>query len=262
MTFSTRIAALALIAITAAAQAQFVAINPDPSSVSGNPLEGSLVAHARYRVDNNNWDMLFDRDRTPGNGNDLGTLNIGNIAAMSGRWYDFSLQFDPKAAFTFSIVDRATGKQALIKWGSDLPTDFNVLSLEPRALGTTTQSRALDLTNLKLSFTDFAPAVSGAFPDMAVASNFGPTPVNSVKSAYAMADFNLASVAWMLTGSFKPTVSGSTTGNPQEALRFYIDARQSGATFCPPPAPEPGTLLLVAAGLPLLRIRKQPGIIA
>jgi len=261
MSFSTRFVAFAFLASAAAAHAQFVAINPDPADVTGDPLDGSLVAHARYRVDKNNWDMLFDHDRTPGNKNDLGTLNIGNVANMSGRWYDFSLQFDPKSAFTFSIIDRDTGLQNTIRWERDLPSAFNVLSLESRALGTGNQSRALDLTDLKLSFQDFAPSVSGEFGDLSVASEKDPKPVNSVKSAYAMADFNLGSVAWMLTGSFKPTVIGND-GNPQEALRLYIDVRQSSATVCAPAIPEPGTLLLVAAGLPLLGIRRPTGLIA
>ncbi len=260
MSFSTRFVAFSLFAFAATAQAQFVSINPDSADVKGNPLDGSLVAHARYRVNNINWDMLFDRDRTPGNNNDLGTLNIGSITEMSGRWYDFNLSYSPKTFFTFSIIDRDSNKQSLIKWSSDLPSAFNVLSLETRAQGTTSQSRALDLTNLKLSFSGSAPRVDGAFDTLSVSSDLGPKPVNSIKTAYALADFNLGSVAWMLTGSFRPTITGSS-GNPEDSLHLYIDARQSSATFCSPAVPEPGTLILVAAGLPLLGFRRPTGLL-
>lgn len=118
--------------LSTVARGDVIWVNPAADKVTGDPLSGVLAAHARYRVDHNNWDALLARDHTPGNGNDLGTLHLGNNSGMHSIWFNFTLDYHVGSGFSFALVNTGTGSQQLVNWSGALPGSFNTLNLEAR----------------------------------------------------------------------------------------------------------------------------------
>ncbi len=234
------------------ARAGMVLLNPSPDQYAGNLSMGTVVAHARFRVDNNNWDMLLDRDGRPGNGNDLGQADLGHIAAMNGFWYRFRLAYSPVGGFALRMTNLTTGVGRELSW-SGPPPAFNALRLESRAAGTATMEAGLNVRDLVWQVGSPHHTV-GLFGNLDVYSPVGGPSVTA--SNWLLADFDLSSTAWEIQALLRPAMAG--TGNPQERLRLYLDVMDVPAV---PAVPEPlpavllglGTLALLATS----RLRPQ-----
>ena len=221
------------------ARAGMVLLNPSPGQYAGDLSSGMLVAHARFRVDNNNWDMLLDRDGHPGNGNDLGQANLGGIPAMNGFWHGFRLAYSPVGGLAFQVTNLTTGVGRELFW-SGPPPAFNALRLESRASGTATMEAGLDVRDLAWRVGPPHDTL-GAFGNLDVHS-----PINGPSALacnWLLADFDLSSTEWEVHGLLRPAMAG--TGNPQERLRLYLDIMDVPAA---PAVPEPLPAVLLGLG--------------
>jgi hypothetical protein len=242
--------AAATLCLAAATTACAGVIYLDPTNYSGDPTAGANAAHARFRVDYGAWDLLLDRDRAPKNGNDLRSVNLGNTAKMNGVWWAFTLDYTPEDGLTYTVTGADEKKGHTLKWKKDEITSFDTITLESRAFASVTQSRSLDVRDLAFAIGG-DHEVRGAFHDLDVASVAG-SGLDHHASSFAWANMDLSLTPWTLSGRLRPTVEGSNAKeNASENLRLYVDLRNNpggGGT-----APEPGTLVLLAAGLALTR---------
>jgi len=242
------VAVLAWMSISAApAWGGMVLLNPSSDQYAGDLSAGTVVAHARFRLDNNNWDLLLDRDGHPGNGNDLGQADLGTLAAMNGLWHGFRLAYSPVRGFAFRVTNLATGLGRELSWAGPPPA-FNALRLQSRALGSATMEVGLDVRDLTWQVGS-PHGTQGTLGSLDVYSPISGPSV--VASNWLLADFDLASTEWEISGLLRPAMAG--TGNPQERLRLYLDVMDVPAH---PAVPEPlaaallglGALVLLATG--------------
>ncbi len=231
------VAAAVWLSISAApAWGGMVLLNPSSDQYAGDLSTGTVVAHARFRVDNNNWDMLLDRDGYPGSGNDLGQADLGTLAAMNGLWHGFRLTYSPAGGFAFRVTNPATGLGRELSWAGPSPA-FNALRLQSRALGTATMEVGLDVR--ELAWQVGSPHdTRGTLGNLDVYSPIGGPSV--LADNWLLADFDLASTEWEISGLLRPAMAG--TGNPQERLRLYLDVMDVPAH---PAVPEPLAAVLL-----------------
>lgn len=233
-------AGVTLVLAASPATADTIWVNPDMSQIMGPPEAGPLAARAVYRVSNSNWDMLLDRDTSPGIGSAVGTRDLGDNESMNHVWFDFELSHQAGRGFSFSMLNTNTGSLSLLEWSGALPGSFNALSLESRATPPGNVDYGLDVRDLALN-TGSTPII-GSFADLDVGSPAGGSTV--LNSGFVFADFDLSTIDWTLSGSIRPSLS-ATHGNPQDHLRLMIDAHSSTARV----VPEPTSAALVIAGL-------------
>lgn len=234
-----RLSAILGIAIAGAASALAGIVNVAPGSYTGDPTGGSLAAHARFRVDTGNWDMLLDRDRQPENGS-IGTRNLGSN--FNNQWLSFSITNVPGTGLSFRMWSASFDQT--IPWSGALPSSFDTILLESRATLDSNQTGTRSLSVQNLSFA--GQTSTGTWGNLSV-SQTGPG--TQLASTFAWADYNLATASWTLSGQLmanNAAIGGNL--NPSERLRLYFDFRDTDVALLTA-VPVPGAALLGALGL-------------
>jgi hypothetical protein len=242
--------AVAVIGLATATSALAGVIYLNPAEPTFDPTAGALVAHARFKVSDNAWDMVLDRDATSGNGNDVGTRDLGNVTVLTSDWWNVTLAYLPSTGLTYTAVSDSGQHTGTLSWTGTAITGFDTIVLESRAHASHTQTRSLEVRDLAFAVGG-GDGVLGIFPNLDVASVAG-AGADVRASTFAWADFDLSQTAWTLTGRVRPTVTGTgPADNPGDNLRLFVELRDSGGVT----APESASLTLILTGA-LLMVRR------
>lgn len=207
---------------------------------SSDPASGSVLANARFRVDNNAWDIFLDDTPSPTVGSPQ--ANLGNIIALSGKSIDLLLKYDStEGELTFTLTpDGGSATNLTI----DKDESFDQIILQPRALADKDgRHQKLQLTDVTFTYDDGTGTSSESFAPGAldVEAEFTGSSVNDVTYGLIESNTDLSLIDWEIAATLLPEVLG--TGNPSERLKLDIFL-----------IPEPAAATLL--GLPLLLARR------
>lgn len=246
-------------------------VNSSDVSVLTAPT-GSQVG-AEFRLS----PAAFDLSMNPGGGTgvfpdpnpDFLATHLGNLSAMSGVTFDFTLEHRLGQGFVFSVTREGTGLTKVLAWGDGFSpavpanatrsaslrgetpsfsdggaeTSFNALSLQARAT----------LSGSSLTFSDlgfWSPTLlagTGSFQSGTVTpltddpwvDPSGTLPATGYWRQLLVADEDLADHNWTLSGSLNGTRSGI---GQDDAVHFVIEGVNVSATFPSLGDPRAGNL--------------------
>ncbi len=145
---------MCLLSLCSAAWAVPVYVN-DPATVISS--FGGTIGEARFKVDNNNWDVGFGA--SVGTAGSFLSQNVGTASQIVGRDYSFELRNDPTAGLTF-FLRRSGSTLAALNWGTtslggftSLDRAYNTIRINVRATGNVAQARQAELSDVVFGFT-------------------------------------------------------------------------------------------------------------
>ncbi len=224
----------------------------DPGTTTNGVFTGTGRGEARFRVDNNNWDLALG-NTVPGS---AVTANVGNLNQLRNVDYYFSLTHNPNGQLTFRVQNSVTNAVTTLNFLLSNP-DFNVIRIQGTATAQPTRST-------RINDLQFAIGCCQVYGDTQGLANLLITPSTpagglptfpgdaaGTKSNWIVSDTNLGTLAWRLTGTVR---FGQTTNqNPSENLKMSITLGKytivNFGTPAIPEVPEPRTYLLMGTGL-------------
>lgn len=249
------VAILSLLLLAMAEQANASMVYVNSSSVTIGAIDYTHVS-SKYRMSNNNWDMsLAGRTGTSPGGTFLQS-NLGNVSALNGVEWSFSVEYKVGQGFTYTLT-RPNTEQKLV-WRNDAanntPSGDNTQQLIDQSnIWRTADSRVFNILELRaqntmlgntgssLEFKDFSfsgASISGnGFSDGTLGDNAG------ASSQYVVSTVSFTTFDWTLSGKIIGN-KGNSTGS-EEGLKFELWGRQGQIDV----VPEPASALIFATGL-------------
>ncbi|MCK6371394.1 MAG: VPLPA-CTERM sorting domain-containing protein [Gammaproteobacteria bacterium] len=226
-------AGLLLASVTA--QALTLSLNASPAGFT--EVSGGTVSDSRYRISNNNWDMIIAPAGNPISG--FAQSNLGNDAALSGNTYAFEAKYTAGTGYSFQIFGSFNGGtlvDPLVSWttadgakNGKSPTDsYNAILLNARADGVST-----------MTISDLAFSISGASTSGSLASPMAVA--GGSMQQWLVADGSLSGTSWTLTGKLNGT-GAAAVGD--EGLKFDVYTKNVSLV----PVPAAAWLLASALG--------------
>lgn len=230
---TTLFAIAGAIAVSAANAATISVV--DPTTFVGPA--GPTIADARYRLSNNNFDQVIAPSGTPISG--FAQAGIGNVAALTGRTFDFVLTYTSGTGTFFRLFDKNHDRTVSFttadgsKGGVKADDPFNTILLSARSSQTGASMTVSDIV-----FT-WGAGLTGpsSVADLTRSGNKG------------FAETWLATTANL--ASFNFTISGKVNGlktmtGGDESVRFDIGLKNR---TLPAPVPLPAAGWMLLAGL-------------
>ncbi len=292
-------AAAALVLVSSPAMAATLWVNDPALSVDAI---NTIVFGAKYRLSTTNFDQSLDSGGgttlVGGQPNFLGT-NRGNFAGLNGQTFAFRLEHRAGQGFIWSMTNPG-GTVFTQAWGSFVPAldpapgqsaallpalaatgqvpgtliapglPFNAIHLESRA------SLRSNYTGVTVTYSDLSLDTPGLTqvgmlqPGFALTPGGGggnpnfPDPNADYHSQWFVADTDLAAQDFTIAGKVRFDVTGYTSGNIDEFVKFTLSGKWTD--FTPPsnPIPEPATWGMLIAGFGLVggAMRRQRAAIA
>lgn len=198
---------------------------------------GPSVFNGRYRIDRETsptWDVAIAPQGVPIAG--LFQQNIGTETDLNDKWLDFQLTFTVGLGYSWRVgssnpelkwdikVNQSTNGAILNNVG---PKDsHNVIELQ--AINRQTAGQTTEVRNL--AFTISNANTCGIFVDMVATAGSTAT---EVTRQYIVADGDLSSTSWSLTGQVKIQKTVGTSTNPEtNKFDVYTKPSYQGFTTC------------------------------
>lgn len=233
-----------------AAEANNVFLDFDKTNI----LTEEGVGFARYRLNATNWDQAVGND---GPFAVSESSNLGNVAALNGVEWAFTLSYTAGTGYSFTLDDGTTSStdswtSGIGSGGSLLPTQsFNAIGLQVAAggfkAGNTGWVASMFATDL--AFSGAGLTTVGSLSDMSVVDAGSSTS----EFQYLVSDVDLSTVNWTLTGKVEGTYTCTiVTCTPtiptfsDEGFKFNIGTKQVTYTT---PVPVPAALPIIGAAL-------------
>ncbi len=261
---------VACVHLTSVAHAQSYWIESDQVI---NPSYSAAVFGARYKVDNNNWDMGV----SDGQGAPSLTANLGNKNTLNNTPFSFSLTHIAGQGLIWSLTNTITSATTTLAWGSGfnpvLPAGSQSAStVNGKSIGSSFNSLQVYArankanSSVSLSQLRFTPAGNSPL-ELEDGSFITPTTINENSSLTQrlVANTNLAAQDWVLSGVVS-IYNQSGTGE-SVALNIYgetanfttnTSANQGAGNGALNVVPEPSSALLISlTGLSFLMRRRR-----
>lgn len=215
----------------------------------------SVASQADYRLSNTNFDQRLNNGGPVATSANNITLNLGNVAFLNDRTYDFTLEFRAGTAgvnrgFVWRL--NSTGSTGTLAWGvfdppvpppstvsatlnSVVPTaSFNAITIAQRAQSAVGTGSYVTLSDL--NFVASPLTIDGSFINSTVTTPGG-GPAAPILTQVLASTVDLSTLDWSLTGkvrAFKNTTGGD------ESVSLTIAVRNASFTI----VPEPSSIVL------------------